>query len=311
MTSVTPMIRVLAVCARRPLPEANLTPPERKRYSALPGQARKEQWLASRHALKLLLGLTGVSPDTSRYTFPHPRISLTHTTGAGVAAVAVGGINPCPSPSRKLGASPPGPRGRWGHLVGIGVDIERDRQAPADAARFFLDERERAWLSTVPAAARATEQIRLWTVKEALFKANPGNRHTLLRDYSTHHAAARSGRARGPARHTVFGYATARLGDAHLSIAAAFHPAPATRGRNTPVPAITFDEVAQRISKTLSIPVEELTPGTTLRELAADSFRLVEMAVDLEEEFDAMFTDVELREVTTLGELADLVHRSH
>lgn len=73
------------------------------------------------------------------------------------------------------------------------------------------------------------------------------------------------------------------------------------------MPAVTFDDVAARISATLSVPVERLTPGTTLRELAADSFRLIEMSVDLQEEFDVIFTQEQLRAVITLEDLTRLV----
>ena len=70
---------------------------------------------------------------------------------------------------------------------------------------------------------------------------------------------------------------------------------------------ITFECVAERISQTLNVPAAMLTPETTLRDLAADSFLLVEMAVDLQEEFDVIFTQADLREVSNLGQLVDLL----
>ncbi|MCQ4040710.1 4'-phosphopantetheinyl transferase superfamily protein [Streptantibioticus rubrisoli] len=283
---------VLAVWTRQPLATHSLTGRERDRLAELPQRARRE-WLVSRHALRVLLGVLGLPRDTTGYAFPHRRLSLTHIEGAAVAA---GAVRPVP------------------RLAGIGVDLEADRPVQVDTARFFLDEHERSWLASLPERARPTEQLRLWTVKEALFKADPDNRHTVLLDYSTLDASARRGRARARQHgEPLFGYASARLRGAHLSIAAAFHgetrtAQPIAPERQTPVPtAVTFDEVADRISTTLSIPVEKLTPQTTLRELAADSFLLVEMAVDLQEEFDTIFTQDELREITTLGELAGLV----
>jgi acyl carrier protein len=57
----------------------------------------------------------------------------------------------------------------------------------------------------------------------------------------------------------------------------------------------------------LSVPVERLTPDSTLADLAADSFLLVEMVVDLQEEFDSIFTQAELRQVTKLSELVSLL----
>ena len=70
---------------------------------------------------------------------------------------------------------------------------------------------------------------------------------------------------------------------------------------------LSFEQITERISQTLSIPVERLKPETTLKELAADSFLLVEMVVDLQEEFGTTFGQADLLAVTNLGELADLI----
>jgi acyl carrier protein len=72
---------------------------------------------------------------------------------------------------------------------------------------------------------------------------------------------------------------------------------------------VTFDRVAQRISATLNIPVEKLRPESTLTDLAADSFLLVELVIDLQEEFDTSFGQAELRQVTHLGQLVELLDR--
>ncbi|MFI9103443.1 4'-phosphopantetheinyl transferase superfamily protein [Streptomyces fildesensis] len=277
---------------RRPLAPTALTGPERARFAALTGRVQREQWLISRHALRTLLGVLGLPADTTGYAFPHCRLSLSHVGGAAVAA----------------GLAVPA-----GGVVGVGVDLETARDARPETARFFLDERERSWLDTVPESARAAEHVRLWTVKEALYKADPANRHTVLLDYTTDDPAAGSGRARRRPPHdtafgyTVFAYTAARFGEARIAVAAAFHRPPITPLRTATVPSVTFDDVAHRISATLSVPVDTLTPETNLWDLAADSFLLVEMAVDLQEEFDALFTQADLREVTTLGQLAGLV----
>jgi acyl carrier protein len=73
---------------------------------------------------------------------------------------------------------------------------------------------------------------------------------------------------------------------------------------------ITFDQVAVRVSETLSVPMDRLTPDTSFDDLAVDSFRLVEMVVDLQEEFDSMFTQAQLKQLHTLGELVELL-RAH
>ncbi|MFJ8314148.1 MULTISPECIES: 4'-phosphopantetheinyl transferase superfamily protein [unclassified Streptomyces] len=288
-------MKLLVVWNERPLSIHVLSQRERGQLDALPRQART-RWLVSRRALRLLLGLLGLPRDTAAYTFPHRRVSLSHVGSAAVAAGAE-------QASTGL------------HLRGVGVDLEPDRAARVDTSRFFLDEREQTWLASLPHSVRATNRMRLWTVKEALFKADPYNRHTVLRDYATADPAAHQGRAHArPHPITNFAYASARLNGGHLSGAVAFEN-PATPARLTspqpeserPVPALTFADVAERVTSTLSVPVEKLTPETKLRELAADSFLLVEMAVDLQEEFDTVFTQHELREVTTLGELAALV----
>lgn len=108
----------------------------------------------------------------------------------------------------------------------------------------------------------------------------------------------------------TFGYTCGRLRGAHLSTAAAFRRIPCRR-RTMTVQTVTFELVAEQISKTLSVPASNLTPETTLQDLVADSFLLVEMVVDLQEEFDTMFTQAELREISTLGQLVELLRSSH
>lgn len=314
--------RVLTVLTRARLPERTLTRRERATVRALSGEERQRQWLISRFALRLLLGMLGEPADTAGYAFPHPWLSLSHTRGAAAAAAAAYA----------------GPA-----LAGVGVDVGVDAEAGADAVRartvrpdagrFFLGDRERDWLAGLPETERADELARLWTVKEALLKADPANARTTLADYLPANAAARQGRAGrsgGEAEGeggAVFGYATGHCGDTWLTVAAAFHrrsgsgsgagsgddeggvPEPSAPAPSPPPPSVTFDEVAARVGATLSLPVERLTPATTLRELAAESFLLVEMAVDLEEEGDDVRAHARLREVTTLGDLARLLGR--
>ena len=298
-------VSVLGVWAARPPATAALTTAltalERAEFAALAGAERRKQWLTSRHALRVLLGLLGLPRDTAAYRFPHPRLSLSHATQGVIAAGSVG------------------PAGR--RAAGLGVDYETDRPVDPRTGRFFLTEAEQAWLARVPLADRAAEQLRLWTVKEAVFKADLTNRNALLRDYSLSDdslcdratrpsGAGTAGWARGRGTGQLFGFTSARFQGGHLSVAAARGPAttaPDLVDRRTSMP-ITFELVAERISQTLNIPVTDLSQETTLRDLAADSFMLVEMAVDLQEEFDAMFTAAELREVTNLGQLVDLLH---
>jgi acyl carrier protein len=288
-------LSVLGVWTDQPLADATMTTMERVELAALAGADYRQQWLTSRHALRVLLGLLGLPRDTTEISFPHPRLSLAH---ASHGAIAAGTIGP------------------W--AAGFGVDYETDRPVDPRTARFFLNEAELAWLALVPWADRAAQQLRLWTVKEAVFKADLANGDAMLSDYSVCDYSpqpADEGTAGWASRRVagqLFGYTSARFKGGHLSVAAARGPAatepePDPADRRTCMP-ITFELVAERISETLNIPVTDLSPETTLRDLAADSFMLVEMAVDLQEEFDAIFTQAELREVTNLGQLVDLLH---
>jgi acyl carrier protein/4'-phosphopantetheinyl transferase EntD len=278
-------VPVLVVWTDQPAPVGPLTALECAQMSVLAGSERRRQWLMSRHALRVLLGLLGLPRDTAARGFPHPRLSLAH---ADCGAIAAGSVRP--------------------RSAGLGVDLEPDRPVDPRTARFFLDDAEQAWLARMPRADRAAERLRLWTVKEAVFKADLANRDAMLSDYTTQPPGARAGQARRRGTGQLFGFTSARFQGAHLSVAAARGPAvldPVDRRTTMPV---TFECVAERISQTLNVPTATLTPKTTLRELAADSFLLVEMAVDLQEEFDVIFTQADLREVANLGQLVDLLH---
>jgi acyl carrier protein len=301
-------VRVLVACTTAPVPVATLTPAEGARFGPMRGTPRERQWLTSRAALRLLLGLLGLERNTAAYRFPHRRLSMSHTETVGVAA---GVVDPVPA-----------------SLVGFGVDAEPERRVDPRTGRFFLNPREQAWISGLPPARRSTEQLRLWTVKEALFKADPDNRLAVLTHFVTRNPMARGGAAHNVHRTGLsFGYASRCTPDAiHLTVAASFRDAPAmptgtpattagpsstkTRSGDQMPTTITFDQVAERVSATLSVPVDKLTPETSLHDLAVDSFRLVEMVVDLQEEFDSMFTQAELKQLVTLGELFELL-RSH
>jgi len=77
-------------------------------------------------------------------------------------------------------------------LCGIGIDLEGRRQIRKEAARFFLSEKELEWLRR---QNEPSHLLRLWTVKEALYKANPKNEDTGLADYVLEHPGWSSGKA--------------------------------------------------------------------------------------------------------------------
>jgi acyl carrier protein len=58
----------------------------------------------------------------------------------------------------------------------------------------------------------------------------------------------------------------------------------------------------------LEQPVERVVPDAVLTELVSDSFRLVELAIDLQEEYDVMFGQADMKGLRTVGDLVELVH---
>lgn len=127
----------------RPAPVAGLSRGER---AQLPRPARRRhEWLLGRAALKQVLD----GGDTSGVRFPARCLSLTHSAGRAVAASC------------------------RGTQVGLGVDYEGSHPVDPRAARFFLQEHERD----------SADLLRLWTVKEALYKATPGNGRVAFVDY--------------------------------------------------------------------------------------------------------------------------------
>jgi acyl carrier protein len=282
------------------------------------GPTRADGRAASTRALDLLAAALGERAGST---------SVSHTREISVAAAVIG------SPAR------------------IGVDLEADRAADPRTGRFFLRDHELAWLDTVhtmdTAASRQAEHLRLWTVKEALFKSDPGNADSVMLSYALADPAARAGYARREPGGALFGYGSARLGGRHLSIAACLAGLragipmegstmntgttentgitdstgttantgtvedPGTRGSaGTPDPEITTEAVLDRIAELLVVPASELAPQTPIRELVRESFMLVELVIDLQEEFGTYFSQEDLREIGTIGELVALLQAS-
>jgi acyl carrier protein len=76
------------------------------------------------------------------------------------------------------------------------------------------------------------------------------------------------------------------------------------------VPEVSFAAVLDRIGALVPLPSVAPTPDTALHDIVRESFALVELLVDIQEEFSVFFTHEELSEVNTLGELTALVKRS-
>lgn len=146
--------------ATSPIELSDLTAPERRQLSEA-GGVRRRDWLLGRAALKQVVD----GGDTSLVCFPHRCLSLTHAAGIAVAARAEGG------------------------QAGVGVDFEGPHATDPRIAPLFLVERERE------AAAGPDDLLRLWTVKEALFKATLDNDGTSFVDYEVAEPAALAGDA--------------------------------------------------------------------------------------------------------------------
>lgn len=182
--------------AARPLDAAKLSAGERTRFASLAAGARRTEWLTGRAALKRLLTRLGASADTSGIAFPNASYSLAHSGGTAVAAGAGGRM-----------------------LRGIGIDLELHRCVNPRAARYFLSARE--WSSLEQMGADGTDRLlRLWTVKEALFKADPNNAHRVLADYRLLDPLLNRGRAiLISGGDTRFSYASFRVPGGYLSAA--------------------------------------------------------------------------------------------
>ena len=137
------------------------------------GAAREASRRRGRTALRALLTEVKDSADAHTLEFPNSRYSLTYS---GKVALAVADAS--------------------ASLSGIGVDLEIDRRIKPQAARFFLTPDEQCWLGTLDRAHARRHLLRLWCTKEAVFKANPENRGTLLGDYELVEPGACSGEAR-------------------------------------------------------------------------------------------------------------------
>jgi acyl carrier protein len=73
------------------------------------------------------------------------------------------------------------------------------------------------------------------------------------------------------------------------------------------LPTTTVSEITARIAECLDLPDDRLTPDTVLTDLVADSFRLVEMAIELQEHYGVLFGQQDMKGICTVADLATLV----
>ena len=177
----------------------DMSPGESVRFDQVATTPRLDSWLKGRAALKRLLAYLGEDQDTSALEFPHRRFSLSHTEGYAVALGSQGV-----------------------ELEGTGIDLELNRVIRPEAARFFLTRPEQRWVTRLPHPDQPVNLLRLWTVKEALFKADPLNGATGLLDYSVEEPGLDTGNACRTGENLLhLRYASFHLEEGFLSIAIA------------------------------------------------------------------------------------------
>ena len=177
--------------ARAPLAENLLDSTDRQRLASFTTIERKNQWLRGRSALSAIAAALDIEARLSELHSPCPGISLTHNGKVSVAA----GISTA---------------------QGIGIDFESWHQIEPAMLRWFLTETEQHQL----AVSSNFTRLRLWTVKEALFKASSENKGLLLTDFEVNQSTAMTGHARNCTRvNSGLRYTSFMLRQGLLSIA--------------------------------------------------------------------------------------------
>lgn len=70
---------------------------------------------------------------------------------------------------------------------------------------------------------------------------------------------------------------------------------------------VTVDEIRLRMADILEVPERRVSPDVVLTDLVNDSFRLVEMAIELQEHYDILFGQEDMKDLRTVGDLAGLI----
>jgi acyl carrier protein len=73
------------------------------------------------------------------------------------------------------------------------------------------------------------------------------------------------------------------------------------------MPHIDADTIRQRIADTLQLPLAKLSDDRALTDVVRESFAMVEMVIDLQEEFGVRLDQAELKQLRTVADLTALV----
>ena len=71
---------------------------------------------------------------------------------------------------------------------------------------------------------------------------------------------------------------------------------------------VSVDDIRLKMAEVLELPESRVRPDAVLADLVSDSFLLVEMAIELQEHYDVMFGQDDMRDLRTVADLAGLVH---
>jgi len=141
---------------REQVGESDLSDAEKLRLAEMKHPLKRESWLRGRFALKNIVAeLEDLSDwqtiDTMQIRMPNANYSLSHSGDFAASVFSAAG-------------------------KGIGVDLEMERIVKSGSTKFFLASHEKDWTMTLSEGPEQNDQIlRLWTVKEALFKSDLQN----------------------------------------------------------------------------------------------------------------------------------------
>lgn len=179
---------------KEPMQTETLTEGELANFTKWNHPKRQQHWLMGRGALKQVLKKLDQNLDTSSLLFPNTHYSLTHSDTIAIA----------------IGASPNS------EIKGLGIDFEAHRLIKDRALKFYLSPEEQLLLSSVDCNEN---RLRLWTVKEALFKANINNTDTLYLDYQIKDVASLIAEASCEKTQSLFKYASIPFESGYITVA--------------------------------------------------------------------------------------------
>lgn len=70
-----------------------------------------------------------------------------------------------------------------------------------------------------------------------------------------------------------------------------------------------MEAIIMLVADVIGIDESEITPQTTFEDLKADSFSMVEISLRCRESYNVEISDIELKTLTDINSLHDLVHR--